>query len=59
MHFISDDRLSGGHVLEMEAEDASVSTAVISTFHVELPKSVEFDGADLTANVEGLHKVEG
>ncbi|KAL1979821.1 hypothetical protein VTN96DRAFT_5081 [Rasamsonia emersonii] len=60
MHFLSQDRTFGGHVLELEARGAvSMTAAVLHHFHLELPVNEEFDNARLGGGGEALHKVEG
>lgn len=59
LHFISKDRKAGGHVLEIEASDVSMSMATASNIHVELPTSDDFNAATLVSNDEGIKKVEG
>ncbi|KAI9762117.1 MAG: hypothetical protein M4579_000597 [Chaenotheca gracillima] len=59
IHFISEDRKCGGHVLEFAAADASVSVAVINKLHIDLPQSDEFNNAALERDEAGIKKVEG
>jgi alpha-acetolactate decarboxylase len=59
MHFISEDRKFGGHVLELEAEEVKIEAAVVSNIHVELSKTKEFNDAKLEINDAGIKKVEG
>lgn len=61
MHFLSDDRESGGHVLELELTQGSLA---VDTVHDWLdiylpPDSPAFDSADLAKNLSGdLQAVE-
>ena len=61
MHFISDDRERGGHILAMETDgEVDVQVAVMTKFHVELPTGDdEFNTADLKLNEKGIAAVEG
>ena len=59
LHFIDKDHKVGGHVLEIEAENVSMSMAVASNIHVELPTSDDFNAAKLTMDDEGIKGVEG
>jgi alpha-acetolactate decarboxylase len=59
IHFISEDRTCGGHVLEFSARDVKVGVSVISTVHLELPKDAEFNKAKLESNDAGIRAVEG
>ena len=58
-HFIKDDRTAGGHVLELRAEKVSMSMAVVSNVHIELPTSEDFNAAKLVTDDEGVKQVEG
>jgi alpha-acetolactate decarboxylase len=59
LHFVSADRDCGGHVLELETEDAVMSGAVIKDIQMELPESKEFNDAKLEMNPSGIGKIEG
>jgi alpha-acetolactate decarboxylase len=60
MHFLSEDRMHGGHVLELEAkQEICLEAAVLNDFKLELPKNEEFDQATLEVGGEALRKVEG
>ena len=58
MHFLSDNRKFGGHVLTLSSETARVSAAVIVNVHVELPTSAEFNNANLAVDDAGIRKAE-
>ncbi|KAL1967436.1 hypothetical protein VTN77DRAFT_3221 [Rasamsonia byssochlamydoides] len=59
MHFLSEDRTYGGHVLELQTrEEVSLTAAVLNSFHIELPDNKEFETAQLGGGGEALHKVE-
>jgi alpha-acetolactate decarboxylase len=48
MHFLSEDRTYGGHVLELEAtQEIRMEAAVLNEFDLELPVNEEFDEATL------------
>jgi alpha-acetolactate decarboxylase len=61
LHFVSEDRKCGGHVLELVAdgEEVEVAMAVVKDVHVELPTSESFDAVEMRTDDEGLKKVEG
>lgn len=61
LHFISDDRKTGGHLLGFETvEEVEVGLAGIWRVTIELPRGdEEFDRARLEADGEGIEKVEG
>lgn len=59
LHFITNDRKAGGHVLEMEAESVELGMATIANCHIELPNTVDFNSADLVSDAEAIKKVEG
>ncbi|EJT45361.1 hypothetical protein A1Q1_06124 [Trichosporon asahii var. asahii CBS 2479] len=48
LHFISEDRKIGGHVLEFKTEgEANIQLARMPSFHVEVPTDGQFTGIDL------------
>jgi alpha-acetolactate decarboxylase len=62
LHFITDDKQRGGHLLGLETEgEADISAAVMTTMHLELPKDDEdFKAANLVLNDHtALKAVEG
>ena len=59
LHFITDDRKAGGHVLEMKAEKVEMQMAVASNVHVELPTSDDFNAAKLVTDDAGVKEAEG
>ncbi|KAK4443521.1 alpha-acetolactate decarboxylase [Podospora aff. communis PSN243] len=61
MHFISEDRLRGGHILGFETEGGvEVGVAMASRFHMELPtEDEEFNEAALGLDSKGIAAVEG
>lgn len=60
IHFITDDRQRGGHILSLETEgEVDVQIAVLSKFHLELPTdSDEFNSAGLEKDAEGIIAAE-
>jgi len=61
MHFITDDRQRGGHVLGFETEgEVSFQVALLPTMRLEVPtEDEEFNEAKLELNAQGIKKVEG
>ncbi|QBZ64804.1 hypothetical protein PoMZ_06505 [Pyricularia oryzae] len=62
IHFISDDRKRGGHVLSLDTGEGSVSLGVapISKVHLQLPvDDEEYNDAELKLDSEGINAVEG
>jgi acetolactate decarboxylase len=49
-HFISNDRLHGGHLLDVEAEQLRLKVEALTDFHLALPASEAFLKADLSRN---------
>lgn len=50
LHFVSADRQLGGHAMEMEVSNATLSSSVISRFDLELPSATDFNQASLACN---------
>lgn len=61
LHFISEDRKYGGHVLALESDgEVDVQAAQIYTMTLELPKGDrDFNSAELLGDHKDLHAVEG
>ncbi|KAI5310416.1 hypothetical protein KEM55_007349 [Ascosphaera atra] len=59
MHFLSEDKMLGGHILGLKGEDVTVEVAVVSNVHMELPTGPEYNEADLTVDDEGIKRAEG
>ncbi|GAB1317882.1 Alpha-acetolactate decarboxylase [Madurella fahalii] len=61
MHFITEDRQRGGHILAFETEgDVDIGVAQMSNFRLELPtEDDEFNQAALMLQAEGIKAVEG
>jgi len=64
-HFLSEDRTTGGHLLECSGTNLRVRVEKLNDFHLSLPESEEFLRADLTkdaskdlAYAEQPHKKE-
>ena len=59
LHFLTEDRKAGGHVLELLLKGVTVEIDYTSELQIVLPSRPEFYGADLTAHEESeLEKVE-
>lgn len=56
LHFISDDRISGGHLLDMSFDEASVYADITNSFNMELSQSIVTD--KITDVKEEIEKVE-
>lgn len=58
-HFISSDRSSGGHVLDLSAKGLDVGVQFESELHLVMPDTPEFLQADLTGqHSAALHRAE-
>ncbi|RJE24485.1 Alpha-acetolactate decarboxylase [Aspergillus sclerotialis] len=53
LHFVSDDRRTGGHVMDFCAENATLSAAAILEYHVQLPSSEAFNEVPIEAHSVG------
>ncbi len=59
LHFITENRSAGGHVLDLEMEKGDAALDITSIFLMELPASGDFYNAELGQNLqEDLEKVE-
>ena len=47
-HFLSDDRLEGGHLLDVSADSLRLRVEELSAFHLALPETEPFLKADLS-----------
>ena len=47
LHFVTDDRSRGGHVLECRVREASAAIDLAGELHVELPPGIELDSPQL------------
>jgi acetolactate decarboxylase len=54
LHFMSEDRKAGGHVLGFQARDVSLSGAVITKYHVELPETEDFNSEVIVEPDKGM-----
>jgi len=60
LHFISDDKHFGGHVLELELQEGTLMLDQVATFRLLLPEEGDFLDTDLTEDLsEELEDVEG
>lgn len=57
LHFLSEDRSSGGHVLDLVAPRLTVEVQVVSDIHVVLPETEGFLSTDLEGGVAESLKV--
>ena len=59
LHFISEDRLAGGHILDLKAAKLKVSLHLDNNVHLALPETPNFLAADLSGDpAEALAKAE-
>jgi acetolactate decarboxylase len=59
LHFITEDRKAGGHVLEFVVTEAKLSVDYTSELHIILPNTEEFNALDLTkSKKEELEEAE-
>jgi acetolactate decarboxylase len=60
LHYISDDRKTGGHILDLTVpENTMVDYDITPEFHMILPTSGDFTGVDLSQDLSGeLARVE-
>jgi alpha-acetolactate decarboxylase len=62
LHFISENRQRGGHILDLSTDHVLVrfAAAQMSRFHLELPtEDAEFNTASLKLQAQGIKAVEG
>ena len=52
-HFLSDDRQSGGHVLDCRASGVEIDGCAMNEMHVSLPETADFLKADFTRDPQG------
>jgi acetolactate decarboxylase len=58
-HFISDDKKSGGHVLDLSASNFEIEIDFMDDFKLHIPNNVDFNRLNLTkTKAEDLEKVE-
>ena len=59
LHFLTEDRTDGGHLLERRVREAVLEIDYTRSFHMVLPEQADFDNVDLRLDKEKeLHKVE-
>ncbi len=59
LHFLNADRMTGGHVLDLEVEDTPVVLDITPRFTMVLPESGDFTGMDLSGDLsQELARVE-
>jgi acetolactate decarboxylase len=59
LHFITEDRKAGGHILEIQVDNATAQVDITSGFAMELPTSGDFYNVDLSGDLqEELEKIE-
>jgi len=59
LHFLSEDRQSGGHVLDCRASEVEIEGCAMNEMHVSLPETEDFLKADLTRDPQAdLMKAE-
>ncbi len=60
LHFISDDRTTGGHVLDYTLTRGEIEIDHTSSLHLELPETEDFSDANLSAgaSADGILKAE-
>lgn len=61
LHFISNDRSTGGHVLSYQLTSGQIEIDHTSSLHLELPETSAFSDANLAAGASGdsIKKAEG
>lgn len=61
MHFISQTKDVGGHVLELSTgtSEVQLGIAIVKDIHIELPTSESFNAAIMKTDDIGLRLVEG
>lgn len=59
LHFLTDDRAGGGHVLEVQTDNVTIAIDDCDALHLSLPKSAAFRKANLTRqDHEALKAIE-
>jgi len=59
LHFITEDRKAGGHILDLSVDEAEAWVDITGGFAMELPTTGDFYGVDLTQDLQGeLEKIE-
>ena len=59
LHFVDDARSRGGHLLDLEIREATVSAAKFTDLHVELPPGMDLASPDLASDThEAIERAE-
>ncbi|MDO4178771.1 MAG: acetolactate decarboxylase [Phascolarctobacterium sp.] len=58
LHFISDDRKAGGHVIDFQMEEGTLILDKTDNFEMHLPNTDYFNKLDLEAQAKAVAKVE-
>lgn len=59
LHFISEDRLRGGHLLQCRAVRARIGIQILRSLRMDLPVTLDYLTADLSRDTtEALHRAE-
>ena len=59
LHFITEDRKAGGHILEIQVSNATAQVDVTAGFAMQLPSSGDFYNVNLSGNLqEELERIE-
>ncbi|MGD0398171.1 MAG: acetolactate decarboxylase [Syntrophobacteraceae bacterium] len=56
LHFLTEDRKGGGHILEFVVKDATVKLSHTSDFHMILPESGDFYKLNLDSTSEAVYR---
>ena len=60
LHFISEDRQKGGHVLELKLQDGTLELDIISEFAMVVPNRESFNSKSLETDLKKeIEQVEG
>lgn len=59
LHFLSDDKSRGGHLLSCKLKDVTVEVAFVRNYQLELPNSAFFNQSSLTNKRSELTAIEG
>lgn len=52
LHFITEDRKAGGHVLDLDLESGNISIDITNSFFMELPEDGDFYKIDLSQDLQ-------
>jgi acetolactate decarboxylase len=58
LHFVTDDRTLGGHVLDFRIDEATVELDDATELHVELPPAVGIPHPGVTLDQDALRRLE-